>query len=125
MDVIGEGGKGRQAQAGHESVKGWTVKATVYPVVPLPVQEWEVIKVNKRGRRQLRVMGIDLSRITNKKVEKRRFGSNETYRVRHLVTLAAVLPPPLPPAQPELGTGCSYGKLLLLYFLTVKDCPWV
>ncbi len=45
------------------------------------MQEWEVIKVNKRGRRQLRVMGIDLSRITNKKVEKRRFGSNETYRV--------------------------------------------
>ncbi len=40
------------------------------------------MKVNKRGRRQLRIMGIDLSRITNKKVEKRRFGSSETYRVR-------------------------------------------
>ena len=84
-------------QAGHESVKGWTVKATVYPVVPLPVQEWEVIKVNKRGRRQLRVMGIDLSRITNKKVEKRRFGSNETYRVRQFVhARCCVAPPPSP-----------------------------
>jgi hypothetical protein len=44
-------------------------------------QEWEVIKVNKRGRRQWRVMGIDFTRITNKKVEKKRFGSNETFRV--------------------------------------------
>lgn len=48
-------------------------------------EEWEVVKVNKRGRRQLRLMGIDLTRITNKKVEKRRFGSSETYRAERLL----------------------------------------
>lgn len=41
--------------------------------------------MNKRGRRQLRLMGIDLTRITNNKVEKRRFGSNETYRAERLI----------------------------------------
>ena len=45
-------------------------------------KEWTVIKTNKRGKRQTRIMGIDLMRITNRKVEKRRMLSNETRKVR-------------------------------------------
>lgn len=31
-------------------------------------KEWEVTKVNRRGRRQQRFFGLDLSRVTNRKV---------------------------------------------------------
>ena len=43
-------------------------------------------KINKLGRRQVRLMGIDLERITNNKVEKRRLMSNLTHTAERLVT---------------------------------------
>jgi hypothetical protein len=49
-------------------------------------QEWHVIKVNKRGRRQERLMGIDLTRITNRKVEKKRFVSDKTVNAERLIS---------------------------------------
>jgi hypothetical protein len=49
-------------------------------------QEWPVIKTNQRGRRQERILGIDLTRITNKKVEKPRFlSSDKTSSAERLV----------------------------------------
>ena len=60
----------------------------VYTIVSAArYEEWEVVKVNKRGRRQLRIMGIDLTHVRNKKVEKKRFGSNDTFRVRRLAMM--------------------------------------
>lgn len=41
-------------------------------------QEWSVIKVNKRGRRQERIMGIDLAKISNKKTKKNRLLVSES-----------------------------------------------
>lgn len=42
-----------------------------------------MVKVNKRGRRQTRIMGIDLTKICNKKVNKKRLLAAETVqRVR-------------------------------------------
>jgi hypothetical protein len=49
-------------------------------------KEWEVTKINKRGRRQIRVLGMDLERITNRKVEKRRLLSDQTHTAERLVT---------------------------------------
>jgi len=49
-------------------------------------KEWKLTKINKRGRRQVRLMGIDLERITNNKVEKRRLMSNLTHTAERLVT---------------------------------------
>ena len=49
-------------------------------------KEWEVVKINTRGRRQVRLMGIDLERITNRKVEKRRLLSHQTVNAERLVT---------------------------------------
>lgn len=36
-------------------------------------QEWPVVKTNHRGRRQERILGVDLKCISNKKVDKQRF----------------------------------------------------
>ena len=53
--------------------------------------EWEVIKVNARGRRQIRIMGIDLERITNRKQDKRRLLSDTpVVGVRYLRTVHSV-----------------------------------
>jgi hypothetical protein len=50
-------------------------------------QEWPVVKVNKRGRRQERLMGIDLARITNRKVEKTRLlASEKTVNAERLIS---------------------------------------
>jgi len=49
-------------------------------------QEWHVVKINKRGRPQERLMGIDLTRITNRKVEKRRFVSEKTVNAERLIS---------------------------------------
>ncbi len=49
-------------------------------------KEWKLIKINKRGRRQVRLLGIDLERVTNNKVEKRRLMSNNTHTAERLVT---------------------------------------
>eukprot|EP01138_Halocafeteria_seosinensis_P006159 gb/GECG01006298.1/.p1 GENE.gb/GECG01006298.1/~~gb/GECG01006298.1/.p1 ORF type:complete len:548 (+),score=70.65 gb/GECG01006298.1/:1-1644(+) len=49
-------------------------------------KEWEVIKINKRGRRQERWFGLDLARVTNRKVEKKRVLSDQPRRAERLVT---------------------------------------
>lgn len=52
-------------------------------------REWAVIKINTRGRRQSRLLGIDAvrgGRITNRKVEKQRlFGSDKPRRSERLL----------------------------------------
>ena len=40
-------------------------------------QEWPVVKTNHRQRRQERILGIDLTRLVNKKVEKMRLLSSD------------------------------------------------
>ena len=50
-------------------------------------QEWKVIKTNKRGRRQERLLGIDINRLTNRKVEKARmFFSDATVHAERLIS---------------------------------------
>jgi hypothetical protein len=48
-------------------------------------QEWPVVKINTRGRRQNRLFGIDRDRITNRKVEKRRLLSDRTVHAERRV----------------------------------------
>lgn len=50
-------------------------------------QEWKVVKTNRRGRRQERLLGIDLHRLTNRKVEKARlFFSDATVHAERMVS---------------------------------------
>ena len=52
-------------------------------------QEWEVVKVNKFGRRQARTMGVDSTKIYNKK--RRREKEEDVYRAhRDIATVEAV-----------------------------------
>lgn len=50
----------------------WSVVSSALRLYVFLMQEWSVIKVNKRGRRQERVLGIDLTRITNRKPVKKK-----------------------------------------------------
>lgn len=70
-------------------------------------REWAVVKINTRGRRQNRLLGIDAvrgGRITNRKVEKQRlFGSDKARRSERL--LADVLRVEVPNRE---GAGNSF-----------------
>lgn len=76
----------REEPTGEEEVKTDSTSAAQFGhnlLSAAAYKEWQVIKVNKRGRRQVRIMGIDLTKISNKKVSKKRLLAAETaQRVR-------------------------------------------
>jgi hypothetical protein len=84
-----EGGSGGGTLAaastgGSKVVSDTSVRLT--PSAATAYQEWPVVKTNQRGRRQQRLLGIDLTRITNKKVEKPRFlSSDKTSNAERLI----------------------------------------
>lgn len=66
----GPGGSGVPAEAGGVALsKGGRAPGPAYTAATaMAFQEWPVIKTNPRGRRQERVLGIDGTRVTNRKV---------------------------------------------------------
>jgi hypothetical protein len=76
-------------------------------------KEWHVIKKNKYGKKQQRMLGIDLNKIYNRKVGERVITSSKSTKI---VRAAAI--------TLSRGNVCSYGIYPSLWRVRRKDpCP--
>ena len=82
------GGAGRGSGGGAPTTLAPTLAASTF-------KEWEVTKVNRHGKRQGRLLGVDSQRITNRKVEKRRYFSGDatTHAERPIASIVRVFVP--------------------------------
>lgn len=94
------GGVGGVRAAGEDGGEEEEERELAFDIVTASrFQEWRVLKVNAFGRRQERLLGLDLLRVTNEKdPSKSRMGSSSTRNRERLVTQIARVIVPDPPA---------------------------
>jgi hypothetical protein len=80
------GGRGQLSGSGKALTAQQSSKPLIHNAISAgQYEEWHVIKVNRWGKRQDRLLGMDLARIYNRKIEKKRLLSDKTSRAERLI----------------------------------------